>query len=193
MGIKRGDLFLGYCGKETSICVALSEGYVDEYDGFTYVPILDENLIFHLCNSVLLIKDGEQEELKDKFNQSVCFTLGSCTNAYDLICSLFDVKVDYHNYENDSVRFGLPLFTVKRNSLIAILGQMALDGIMPEFYYILDSEPNVIYLSLYKDRCRSYDYQFGRIVSIEDTQINPHNYISNYQAYNEEVEPELLF
>lgn len=183
-GIKRGDLFLGYFGKGASICVSLSEGYV-KYDGFTYVPVLDEDLIFHLCNSVLLVKDGEQEELKDKFNQSVCFILGSCTNEYDLICSLFDVKVDYHNYENDSAWFGLPLFTVKRNNLIAILRQIALDGKMPELYYILDNEPNVIYLSLYKEQCRSYNYQFG--VSIEDTQINPHNYISNYQAYNSDL------
>lgn len=185
--IKRGDLFFGYCGKDASTCVAISEGYVDEYDGFTYVPILDEDLIFHLCNSVLLVKDGEQEELKDKFNQSVCFTLGTDCNAYGLICSLFDVKADYHNYENDSDWFGLPLFTVKRNSLIAILRQIALYGKMPELYYILDNEPNVIYLSLYKDKCRSYDYQFGKIVSIEDTQINPHNYISNYQAYNSDL------
>lgn len=36
MSIKRGDLFLGYCGKDASTCVAISEGYVDEYDGFTY-------------------------------------------------------------------------------------------------------------------------------------------------------------
>lgn len=66
MLVNRGDLLVPCIGE---VYVALSEGYVDSYDRFTYIPVVDENLEFHIYNSISLRKCSTSS--KQRFNNSI--------------------------------------------------------------------------------------------------------------------------
>ena len=195
MLVNRGDLLVPCIGE---VYVALSEGYVDSYDRFTYIPVVDENLEFHnsfLRNSVVdkspiynsislrkcstsskqrfnnslsrMINKNDVETVALKHNASHRRSLSDSCDFYEIVCGLLDIKADFtYTDEFGNVvqsLYGFPLFTVKKRNLINILSEYVDSGSLPEVYWICNNKYTKQCLSLYKERCRPSDYQFGKV------------------------------
>lgn len=180
--VNRGDLLVPCIGE---VYVAISEGYVDSYDRFTYIPVIDENLEFHIYNSISLrkcstsskqrfnnslsrmINKNDVETVALKHNASHRRSLSDSCDFYEIVCGLLDIKADFtYTDEFGNVvqsLYGLPLFTVKKRNLINILSEYVDSGSLPEVYWICNNKYTKQCLSLYKEQCRPSDYQFGKV------------------------------